>query len=94
MVNRFVFVKLKDPADRGLVASNAKSAFAAIEVVKGFDILTPADAGAEVWDLCFRVEFDGLADVATYIDDPLHTAFVDETLATRAEVKKAWNFTA
>jgi len=94
VIQRFVFVKLEDSADRSAVAASARSAFAAIDVVKSFDVLTPADEGAEVWDLCFRVEFETLRDVPTYVDHPAHRAFVDEVLTPRAAVKKAWNFQA
>lgn len=92
MVNRFVFVKLKDPSDRDQVAAAAKTAFAAVPVVRGFDVLQPADDSSGVWDLCFRVEFDSMDDVPTYVDDPAHRSFVDEVLNPKAEVKKAWNF--
>ncbi len=92
MLNRFVFVKLKDSADRSAVASAAKNCFTAVDVVQAFDVLMPADEGAEVWDLCFRVELASLDDVSTYLQDPAHVSFVDEVLSPRAEVKKAWNF--
>lgn len=93
MVNRFVFVKLRDSGDRATVAEAARSCFASVSVVSGFDVLTPADDVAEVWDLCFRVEFERLEDVPTYVHDPAHVAFVNDVLTPRAEVKKAWNFT-
>lgn len=92
MLNRFVFVKLRNSTDRPSVASAAKSCFAAVPVVKGFAVMEPADSASEVWDLCFRVELDSLDDVPAYIDDPAHVRFVTEVLTPAAEVKKAWNF--
>ncbi|MEN0064761.1 MAG: Dabb family protein [Myxococcota bacterium] len=94
MVTRLVFVKLKDQATRPQVAEAARQAFAQIAVVRSSEVLEPADANAEVWDLCFRVLFDSIEDVPTYIDDPAHVAFVDNVLTPAADVKKGWNFKA
>lgn len=92
MITRFVFAKLKDSATRDHVVSAARVAFSNIAVVRGAEVMTPADADAGVWDLCAVLRFDSLDDVRTYIDDPIHVAFVNDVLAPNTEVKKAWNF--
>ena len=92
MVERLVFVKLKDSALRDGIVAAAREAFPRIGVVTGFRAGTPADADAEVWDLVLAVQFASLDDVATYVDDPIHVSFVQTHLAPNAQVKKAWNF--
>lgn len=92
MVHRFVFVKLKDRSKRDHVAQEALSALSAVPVVTGVHVGTPADDGAEVWDLVFAVNFARYEDVAIYAVDPTHVAFVNDVLTPHAEVKKAWNF--
>ena len=93
MIHRYVFVKLKDSADRERVAAAAHEALNAVPVVHRATVGRPADADAEVWDLVFVVEIPRYEDVQTYADDPIHVAFVQTHLNPAAEVKKAWNFT-
>ena len=38
------------------------------------------------------VTFDRVEDVPAYVVAPAHKAFVDEFLAPRVVMKKAWNF--
>lgn len=92
MVERFVFVKLKDRERREAIAAVALDVLPTVPVVRGVHVGTPADEGAEVWDLVLVVQFDRIEDVALYADHPIHVAFVEEHLAPNAEVKKAWNF--
>lgn len=92
MVERVVFVKLKDSSDRERVAAAAREALPRIPVVTHAHVGLPADDGAEVWDLMLVIRFARYEDVPVYIDDPVHVAFVQQHLAPYAEVKKAWNF--
>lgn len=92
MIERLVFVKLKDRSRRESIAAAARVALPAVPVVEHAHVGLPADEGAEVWDLVLVVHFRSYDDVATYIDDPVHVAFVQEHLAPHVEVKKAWNF--
>ncbi len=92
MIERFVFVKLKSGADPQAVAAAALRDLVRVPVVRRVRVGLPADAEAEVWDLVLTVGFDRVEDVPAYVDDPVHVAFVEEHLASRTEVKKAWNF--
>ncbi len=91
MIERYVFVKLKDPVRREALAAEALRALAAVPGVRRVRVGLPADADAEVWDVSFAIEFDSLADVAAYVVHPDHVRFVEEHLAPHAAVKKAWN---
>ncbi|HHO53069.1 MAG TPA: Dabb family protein [Deltaproteobacteria bacterium] len=92
MIERFVFVKLKDRSLRETIAAAALELLPTVPVVRGIHVGTPADEGAEVWDLVLVVQLDRIEDVPIYADHPIHRGFVDEHLAPHAEIKKAWNF--
>ena len=92
MIERVVFAKLKDRSHRDAVAAAARDALPRIPVVTEAHVGLPADDGAEVWDLMLVIRFARYEDVAIYIDDPIHVAFVETHLAPHVEVKKAWNF--
>ena len=92
MVERTVFVKLKDPSRRDAVAEAARTALPKVPGVVGARVGVPADEGSEVWDLVLFVRFARIEDVAAYIDHPVHVAYVQEHLAPYVDVKKAWNF--
>ncbi len=99
MIIRTVLVKLKDewstPEGRSAVAQYSQEALAAIPGVVGARSLLPADdASTANWDVLLEVHFQHLDDVEPYRVHPLHIAFLDDYLNPRAEVKKAWNWTA
>lgn len=91
MIDRYVFVKLHDPAARDALADEALRVLPTIPGVRGVRVGTPADAGAEVWDVSLAVRFDRLEDVEPYLVHPIHERFVAEHMAPRVAVKKAWN---
>jgi hypothetical protein len=97
MVERYVFLKLRDdqatPTGRAEVRDEALRVLPSRPGVRGARVGLPADAAAEAaWDVVLVVSFDRVEDVAAYVDDPVHRAFVDGFLATRVVVRKVWNF--
>ena len=84
-----------------VTSSNPTAAFASsgaglpartIDRVIGVEVGVPADPAAEVWDVSLAVRFERLDDVEPYRVDPIHRAYVDDYLASKAKVVKAWNF--
>lgn len=97
MVQRYVFLKLDDAhatdAGRAEVADKSREVLSKLEDVSAVVVGIPADEPAlRSWDISIVVEFESLERVASYRDDPAHRAFVDEFLAPRIAVIKAWNF--
>ena len=98
MITRTVLVKLIDewatPSGRAAVATHAAEALSAIPGVASAEALVPADeASLASWDVMFTVRFDSISAVDPYRVHPLHTAFLNDYLNPKAEVKKAWNWT-
>jgi len=99
MIIRTVLVKLKDEwatsEGRSAVARHSETALAAIPGVTRARSLMPADDVAlSSWDVMFEVQFESIDDVAPYAIHPLHLEFLEDYLNPKAEVKKAWNWTA
>jgi len=97
MVERYVFIKLKDAhataAGRQEVIDRTFADLRQVPGVRKLIVGKPADAAAEgSWDVSLVVVFDDLADVAPYQAHPVHRRYVDEFLAPRMEIIKAWNF--
>lgn len=99
MIHRIVLFKLKEAyaneAGRAAVVAKSREMLpgvpGVVEVVAG----VPADERSRRdWDLCLQVRFASLEDVAPYLSHPDHRAYVDDFLADRLEVIKAWNFEA
>ncbi|MCA9547875.1 MAG: Dabb family protein [Myxococcales bacterium] len=96
-VDRIVLVKLDGPyatpAGRAEVAAHTRTVFAKLPGVTDLRVGVPADDAAEKsWDLSITVRFARLADVDAYRVHPDHRTYVDEYLAPRMQVLKAWNF--
>ena len=91
MIERYVFVKLRDPSRRDALAAEALRVLPTVPGVRGVRVGTPADADAEVWDVSLAVRFDRVEDVAPYLVHPDHERFVADHIAPHAAVKKAWN---
>lgn len=97
MIDRYVFVKLTaehaNAAARAEVAAHTRAALAAVPGVQAVRVGVPADEAATAsWDLSIVVSFARIEDVEPYRVHPLHRAYVDEYLAPRTVVIKAWNF--
>ncbi|HUH02496.1 MAG TPA: Dabb family protein [Kofleriaceae bacterium] len=96
-IDRYVFVKLAaeaaTPASREEIAAYTREALGALPGVQAVRVGVPADAAATAsWDLSIVVTFARIEDVEPYRVHPLHRAYVDEYLAPRTVVIKAWNF--
>ncbi len=97
MVERYVFIKLKDKYSnkkgRAEVVSEAKSVLPGIPGVVDFSVGKPGDKHAKAaWDVSLRLRFLELEDVNPYKKHEDHRYFVDEFLEPRMKVIKAWNF--
>jgi hypothetical protein len=97
MIDRYVFVKLTDAhasaTGRAEIAAHTRAALAGVPGVERLTVGTPADeAAVKSWDLSIVVRFRRLEDVEPYQRHPDHRRYVDEYLAPRMQVIKAWNF--
>lgn len=97
MIDRYVFVKLTEahaePAARAEIADHTRRVLAAIPGIIRVTVGTPADeAAVKSWDLSIVVRLRDLDDVEAYRVHPEHRVFVDDYLAPRMQVIKAWNF--
>lgn len=99
MIERHVLIKLKaehaHPTARAEIAKATLEALRIIPQVRAVSVGVPADEHAgSAWDLSLVVDFDSLADVQPYMDDPGHQRFTVEYLRPKVEVVKHWNFEA
>jgi hypothetical protein len=97
MINRFVFMKLKDEwsSDSGLAAviEETRRVLPSIPGVKGCEVGQPADAHAgKGWDVGIRLTFSSLADADAYRVHPTHKQYLEDFLEPKVEAKRAWNF--
>ena len=97
MVERITLLKLKaehgGPVGRAAIAREAVEALRPIPGVLAVTAGGPADEGsAKSWDVVITIRFASLADADAYRVHPAHRRFVDEIVAPRCEVWKAWSF--
>jgi hypothetical protein len=95
MIERFVFIKLKEAseADRERLVADTLRLFSAIPQVETVRAGAPADETARAaWDLVIVMGFRQLDDIDGYRVSPPHVEFIENVLADRKEVLKAWNF--
>ena len=97
MVERYVFLKLHDEeanaAGRDAIRDEVMRVFPGLPGVRQVRVAYAADANAlAAWDVVLIVSFDRVEDTGPYAVAPAHKAFVDEFLAPRVAMKKAWNF--
>lgn len=95
MIERHVYVRLTEEYRHGAALAELVSksrALRALPQVLDLRILFPADdSAASKWDLCLVLRFSSLEEYAGFKSDQLHRSYVDEYLAPRAVVLKAWN---
>jgi hypothetical protein len=96
MIERYVFIKLNaeyaSEHGRRAVVDRTR-ALAALPGVLELRVGVPTEAaGSKSWDVSIAVRFADVAAFERYRLDPDHRAYVDEFLAPRLEVIKAWNF--
>jgi hypothetical protein len=95
VIERIVLLKLKPDfvAEVSAICARTEEALTGLPQVRAITASPAAEertAGA--WDLCIRLRFDSLNDVAAYLPDPAHRLLVDEYLLPRVEKLKAFNF--
>jgi antibiotic biosynthesis monooxygenase (ABM) superfamily enzyme len=96
MIERHVYIRLKPEHkhERVAMAEYAQRTLAQIPGVIRVCSGLPADEHSDkAWDFSLRLCFASLQDVEAYRVHPDHRRYVDEDLAPRMQVIKAWNFT-
>ena len=96
MIERYVFIKLREdhssPAGRAEVVAEAERALSELPGVISMTAGLPADDHARAaWDVSLALRFSTLADADAYRHHPDHRRFVDDFLAPRLAVIKAWS---
>lgn len=95
MIERIVLLKLKPEcaAEVSAICARTEEALEKLPQVREIEASPAAeDRTAGAWDLCIRLRFDSLDDVAAYLPHPAHRLLVDEYLKPRVEKLKAFNF--
>lgn len=94
MIERYWFVKLRDAhvADRDAIAAHLRDTLAGRAGVVAVSAGTPADDSARSWDLGVVVRSPDLAALAALLAEPAVSTLLDDWLAARAVVVKAWSF--
>jgi len=97
MVERVVLLKLRPEhataEGRAAIAERALAVLSAVPGVLSVTAGGPADEpSAKSWDLLIATRFASPADADAYRTQPDHRRFVDEFVAPRCEVRKAWTF--
>lgn len=95
LINRFIYIRLKkDICDSAAeIAAHSLIVLRALPGVVAVEVGIPADEHARAaWDFAIMVRFARLEDVALYHDHPEHRRYMDDYLASRMQVLKAWNF--
>ena len=97
MIERIVLFKLKEPysndAARAEIAERSRKDLSGLRQLISVSVGVPADDHALAgWDISLVVRFASMDDVDAYVVDPDHRAYVDDYMAERVEVRKAWNF--
>lgn len=96
MIERYVFIKLEpdhaSPEETMALAAHTREVLATIPGVESVTVGTAGDAAAaRAWDLSITARFANGAAVDAYLAHPDHRHYVDEVLAPRMTVIKAWN---
>lgn len=97
MIERIVLFKLDaehatDEARRA-IAAHSKDVMRRVTGVQSVSVGLPADeASLRSWDLALVVRLASMDDLPAYAADPLHREYVDEYMAPKVAVRKAWNF--
>lgn len=97
MIERVALLKLlpeySNDEARDEISRQALAALAPLAGVREVRVGVPADAASLAsWDLAITVSFASPADCERYRADPAHRRFVEDYLAPRSDVRKAWTF--
>jgi len=97
MIQRIVLIKLTEDlandASRAEIGAETQRQLSGMPGPRAVVVATPADPkSAGSWDLAVTLDFDAVEDVPTYLDHPVHRAYVDDYMRGKIECLKAWNF--
>ena len=97
MIERYVFIRLDEQhatqQGRAEVVTRTREVLPKLPGVVSVTVGTPADdSSAGAWDISIVVRFQRVEEIAGYSQHPDHRVYVDEFLAPRMKVIKAWNF--
>ena len=93
MVERIMLFKLNDPAEREALASAALALLSRLPEVEELSVGLPADpASAKSWDLSIVLGFANAELLEKVLTSALFESFLEETMADRYVVLKAWSF--
>jgi hypothetical protein len=93
MLERIMLWKLSDPAWRNEAAALAQRALAELPGLRSLSVGLPADEAAErSWDLSVVMAFAGPAALQEALASAAFRSFLDQDMAGRYEVMKAWSF--
>ena len=97
MIERYVFIKLKDAhattTGKADVVEETKAKLPGLPGVLSVTVGTPADEATQSsWDVSIVVRFAKIEEVENYRVHPVHRDYVDNFLRPQMESIKAWNF--
>ena len=97
MITRIVLLKLNETSlEPGAFNTLIEASYRCLQAVPGVQnvhVSTGADpASSASWDLCLRIQFGSIDDIAIYQTHPQHVAYVEDVLTPATAFKKAWNF--
>ena len=93
MVERIMLFKLNDPTEREALAGAALDLLSRLPDVEEISVGLPADpASAKSWDLSVVLGFANAALLDKVLAGAPFESFLDQTMAGRYAVLKAWSF--
>ncbi|MCO4768674.1 MAG: Dabb family protein [Deltaproteobacteria bacterium] len=97
MIERLVLLSLRPdfatPDGRAEVVARAEEVIATLpQVLEVAGSAAADERTAGAWDVCLRIHFASLDDVAAYLPEAKHRALVDDFLTPRIDALKAFNF--
>ena len=93
MVERIMLFKLHDPSQREALAGATRELLSRVPDVEEVSIGLPADPASEKsWDLSIVLGFANAALLDKVLTSAVFERFLEETMAGRCAVMKAWSF--
>ncbi len=95
VIERYVYIRLKPEhcAEREAIAARSLEVLTGLPHVTEVRVGIPCDEHSDkAWDLSLAARFATMDELNSYREHPEHRALVDDYLAPRTKVVKAWNF--
>lgn len=94
MVERIMLFKLVDANTRDEVAALTLKSLQGLRLLEELSVGLPADeASAKSWDLSVVMGFASESDLSKTLESPVFGGYLQNQMAGRYEVLKAWSFT-